>query len=731
MTPEIKSCYEFGPYRLDPAKRLLLKDGKSLPLQPKTFDLLLLLVESHGRVLTRGELLRALWSESFVEEANLSFQVSLLRRTLGDQGAECIETVPKHGYRFHGAVSEVGYEFVADETLGTIANEGHSRDSDPKPERAAIAHHPPAQTSGFPRLGLLPLLALVSLLPWMVQLRKDSPHERTVRFAIAPSEGMLIQDRVLPAMSPDGQRLVFVGLTPGGGQRLWMRALDSLRTEPLSGTEMARAAFWSPDSKTIAFFAGGKLKTIEPHGAPSAQILCDATGGTSTGSWSRNGTILFQTRAHPQLYKVSSRGGVPQPATVLDPSRQEVAHYAPQFLPDGRHFIYFVQSARPENTGIYVGDLDSNRSTFLVNSNTNAAYAENSGAAYLLFTKGTALVGQSFDPNTRQLAGTPFPVAEQLQVNTASGLTLAAFSASANGVLVYRTGADSGSKELVWFDRHGNRLGRVGAPDDYSNPALSPDEKKLAVALTDSSAATRDLWIFDLTQGTSSRLTFDPGDETNPVWSPDGARLAFTAVRNGRPWIYQTSITGMSSPKPFVDSGHSMTIADWSRDGRRLLYRTNEGTWLRSLTDDPASERLLGQGTGKLSTNAEVSPDGHWVAYQLNEANRSEVYVESLTLNGGKRQVSSGGGMEPHWRRDGKELFYVAGQKLVAVEVRAEGGVFQTDSPKALFEVRLENFLRRSRYQVAANGQKFLVNVPLEPQSPFTVAINWTPGGKP
>lgn len=734
MVSDTKPRYEFGPYRLDSDKRLLLRDGRTLALQPKTFDLLLLLVESRGRTLSRGELMKALWSETFVEEANLSFQVSLLRRTLGDHGNEWIETVPKHGYRFNAVVSEVGYQIVEEAPGPAMALAG-SREFARRPEvnvRVAELVDLSVRAKAFPRFGWWPLiaaaLALTSLVPWVVQLRKPAPHERTIRFSISPSDEVTFKDYVSPAISSDGQRVVFVGLTPNAGQRLWIRALDSLRAEPLAGTELADSAFWSPDGQFIGFFADGKLKTVDPRGTSLTRTLCDAPGGAAAGTWSRNGTILFQTRMHPQLYKVSSGGGRLQPATALVASRQEIAHFAPQFLPDGRHFIYFVQSALPVNTGIYVGELDSNRSRLLVNSNTNAAYAENAGAGYLLFAKGTTLLGQSFNPNTLQLTGSPFLVAQQLMVTMASGLGRATFSASENGVLIYRTGLETGSTELLWFDRHGNRLGRVGEPADYYNPALSPDEKKLAVALMDSQTGTRDVWIFDLVRGTSSRFTFDPADETNPVWSPDGARVAFTTLREGRASIYQKDIMGTSGPRPFLKSSQGMSIQDWSRDGRFVLFKTSPGTWVQSLADGPSSRMLLGEGTDKASSNAEVSPDGRWVAYQLNEPDRSEVYLESLKPNGGKWQVSLAGGIEPHWRRDGKELFYLAGQKLMAVPVQAGAKGLEVSSPRELFEVRTENLVRRSRYQVAANGEKFLVNVPVRASSPINVAVNWTAG---
>jgi Tol biopolymer transport system component len=329
---------------------------------------------------------------------------------------------------------------------------------------------------------------------------------------------------------------LFIGKAADGERQLWLRSLDSQTAEPLAGTELVESAFWAPDSHTIAFFAAGKLNKISSNGGAS-QTICDAPVGRSHGSWSRNGTILFDTALHPEIYRVAAHGGEPKPATSLDVKNHETLHSSPQFLPDGRHFVYFVQSARPENTGIYVASAESTGSKRLLRSGTNAVYAGTlRKAGYLLFTDGNALMSQSIDLNSLEMTGEPLVVAPSISIGIGWGLARAAISASENGVLTYRTRVNN---ELVWLDRQGKRLGVVGEPADYSNPSLSPDEKKLMVSRMDGQNRSRDLWLFDLQSGTASRFTFDPADETDPVWSPDASRVAFNLVHNGIIDIYQ------------------------------------------------------------------------------------------------------------------------------------------------------------------------------------------------
>lgn len=481
--------------------------------------------------------------------------------------------------------------------------------------------------------------------------------------------------------------------------------------------------FWSPDSRSVGFFADGKLKRSDLNGGPP-EILCDAAiSGRLVGTWSRNGIILFHSGGRGGLRRVSATGGVPAPVTFLDSGRQEAFHVWPQFLPDGRHFIYLSQSEIPENTGIYVGSLDSKESKRVANISTNPSYAISaSGVGHLLFMQGATLMAQAFDTQRLELKGERFPVAEQVLMPPANALGYAAFSASANGVLVYRTVHET--TELVWFDRQGRRLGAVAEPGNYTVPALSPDEKRLAVRRTDTQIGTHDLWLFDLVRKKSSRFTFDPGEETNPTWSPDGSRIAFSWFRSGAFSVYRKTATGATDAEPMNTMG---LVESWSPDGRFVLYDLAGKLWALPVAGSDTPMALFQQiNRGHRVTN--VSPNSKWVAYDSNESGRNEVWVQSFPQSGGKAQVSTKGGEEPYWRRDGKELFYVEGQRLMAIDVSTTGQNFQFGPPKPLFDMRLETDSRRSRYQVAANGQKFLVNVPLEPaqSAPITVVTNWT-----
>ena len=283
--------------------------------------------------------------------------------------------------------------------------------------------------------------------------------------------------------------------------------------------------------------------------------------------------------------------------------------------------------------------------------------------------------------------------------------------------------------ELVWFDRQGRRLAAVGEPGNYSVPALSPDEKRLAVTRIDAQFGTRDIWLFDLARATPSHFTFDPTEETNPTWSPDGTRIAFTSSQKGHPDIYQKAATGAGDAEPLAESSGIKIVESWTPDGRLILY--NSGGKLWSLPVDGSRKPAVLLALSGESA-ASVSPNGKWVAYQSDESGRTEVYVKSFPLAGSQWQISTAGGEEPYWRRDGTELFYLDGKRLMAVDVETGGQVFHAGVPKPLFDVRRETESRRSRYQVAANGQKFLVNVPLESttSAPITVVTNWIAGLK-
>jgi Tol biopolymer transport system component/DNA-binding winged helix-turn-helix (wHTH) protein len=712
MPNQVNGLYEFGSFQLNAAKRLLSRAGEPVTLAPKTFDLLLLLVEGEGRVLNKRELMNALWADTFVEEASLSYQIAALRKAFGKEGDEWIETVPKHGYRFAATVTKVA---------GDGARPDESTGLQSTPSRL------PRQRAAWLIAGVAVLLAGVFSLLYFRQLRQTEPNEQPVRFFVAPPDKVVLY-AAPPAVSPDARMLAFVGIDADGKTRLWVRPLSSLKAELVPGTEGAVSPFWSPDSRSIGFFADGKLKRGDLNGGPP-QILCDASADVRpVGTWSRQSVILFNSFDRRGLFQVPANGGEPRPVSLVDASRRESLHLWPQFLPDGRHFIYLVQSALRENTGIYAGSLDSKEKKRLANTSSLPAYAGlPSGSGYLLFMHAATLMAQAFDPRKLEVQGEAIPVAEDVRLPPTPALGFGVFSVSGPRVLAYQT-LGQATTELVWFDRQGRRLGNVGEAGNYSVPALSPDEKTLAVTRIDPHVGTRDLWLFDLTRGTPSRFTFDPGEETNPTWSPDGREVAFS-FRESATDIYLKPTTGAGNAQPLLQSSGHNIIERWSPDGRFIFYEAEGKLWALPLNGERKQTILF---TTRGESRPDVTPNMKWMAYQSNETGRAEVYVQSFPPTGDKWQISTTGGEEPYWRRDGKELFYVAGKRLMAVDVTTDGPVFRWGSPKPLFEVRLEMEPRRSRYQVASNGQRFLVNVPLEStlSAPIAVVTNWTAGLK-
>jgi Tol biopolymer transport system component len=494
----------------------------------------------------------------------------------------------------------------------------------------------------------------------------------------------------------------------------------------LPGTERGRTPFWSPDSKYIGFFASGEVKRIDLSGG-SPQTLCNAPGGWS-GAWNRDGVILFGDTQRGGLYRLSGAWGEPKPLTELDRSRQEVYHWWPEFLPDGRHFLYYAISSRQGNAGIYIGSLDSKEKRQLLVSDSDARY---SPAGYLLYVRGGTLMAQPFNAKRLEFTGDPVPVAEQVQGVPSWGF--AAFSLSQNGVLAYRTGS-GGSTELIWFDRHGNRAGKVGPPAEYSNPSLSPDGSRLAVGRMDPQAKTRDLWVFDLKRGTSSRLTFDPADDFNPVWSHDGSRIFFTSNRKGQRDIFEKSANGIGAETLVFESKQNKSVVDLVADGRYLVYDTGVSgatteLWILPLFGERKPFPFV---QSKVSaTHAQFSPNGHFIAYDSNETGRPEVYVQTFPEQRGKWQISTDGGAEPAWRHDGKELFYITDMKLMAVEVKTDGHSFEATVPKPLFDRPFPlAALGWNHYIVTPDGQRFLFNATAEEgeSSMINVVVNWPAG---
>jgi len=513
----------------------------------------------------------------------------------------------------------------------------------------------------------------------------------------------------------------------GGRYYLLLRPLDSLATQILAGTEGADAPFWSPDSRFLAFHAGSKLKKMEIGGGPP-QTLCDAPGA-AIGDWSRDGLILFADR-QGRLFRVPAAGGSAAPV----PMPEGEARRFPRFLPDSRHYLYESHRGRDGVDAVYVASLDSPQATPLVESAYAPFFApahSGSDTGHLMFRREGTLMAQRFDAARLKLSGEPFPVAEEV-MQTGAGTSGGPFAVSENGVLAWRVGRQP-QTQLLWFDRAG-RHQKALAPGQFRDMVLSPDAKQVAVTEGDTTAS--DIWLLEVTpRGIRSRLTFHPAADAYAVWSPDGGRIAFGSRRERAVQLYWKAASGAGAEELLLKSDTVVVPTDWSRDGRYLVYtnldpKTRNDLWVLPLLGDRKPQVFL--QTEFDESHGQFSPDGRFLAYQSNETGRHEIYVRPFPVaSGGRWQVSSGGGYQPRWRRDGKELFYVRpDQKIMAVGVNA-GTAFQSSAPQELFDSQIAgNMLTQSyRYSVTPDGQRFLVNtLPDLEGSAVTVVVNWAAG---
>ncbi len=564
--------------------------------------------------------------------------------------------------------------------------------------------------------------------------RRAAMVSRPVRSSILPPENSSFSPFPLNshAISPDGTRIAFAARAPDGKNLLWVRSLNALSGQPLAGTENAFHPFWSPDSRFLGFFAQSKLKRVEAAGGP-VQLICDAQDGRG-GTWNRDGNILFSPTPFSPIYRVSASGGVLTPITKLDETRHETTHRWPVFLPDGRHFFFFAGSAgaggQTEGNGIYVGSLDSKSQKLLVNASSNAAYVS---PGYLLFAREQNLMAQPFDAESQKTAGEAFPTGEQVAYS--GRRQLADFAVSDNGVLSYRTSALLPS-QLVWFDRTGRQAGAVADPDYYGTLGLSPDGRRIAVFRFDPKTEDGDIWLYELSRNSATRFTFEPAFYASPVWSPDGGRLVFAAGLKGGFDIYEKATNGESAANLIIKSNSNKAPSDWSSDGRFIAYgiqdqKNANDLWILPFFADRKPFPFLKTPFNEL--DGHFSPDVRWMAYQSNESGKNEVYVRPIAGTGGKWKISSGGGIQPRWRRDGKELFYLSPEgKVMAAEVRA-GSAFDAGIPRSLFDLPSGSAeFERLDYDVSADGQRFLVNAPAGKKAPSSITLvqNWTAGLK-
>jgi eukaryotic-like serine/threonine-protein kinase len=555
------------------------------------------------------------------------------------------------------------------------------------------------------------------------RFRPAGPSDRAYRFEIQPPEDgrfFFAGGAGGIALSPDGTTAAYAPRV-NGKVALWVRALDG-SARMLAGTEGAALPFWSPDSKSIGFFAGTKLQRIDVAGGAPFTI-CAVANGNRGGTWSSDGRILFSS-AGSTVFQVPASGGAPTQLTKADASRAEAYHYWPQMLPGG-HFLFWVQSQKHENVGVYAASLaDPTQRVQVLNADTNAVYAPANGVDYLLWLRGTTLMAQEFDVRALKLTGEPRPVADPISTIGSQGYT--DLTASANGLLLFDS--SSNLAKFTWFDREGKRREALGEPASYSTFSLSPDGRRVVASRNGETGA--DLWLLELERGVASRFTSGPGVSWWPVWSPDARTIVFSgAARN----LFRKAASGAEGAQPLTHSPFLQNPLDWSRDGRLILYYQFENSrrdlWVQPMTPEgkAAGEPMPYLRTAFNNWHARFSPEPspRWVVYDSDESGRWEIYVQSFPQPRGAHRISTGGGQYPHWGGGGREIIYISpDDKLMSVSLKIGPDSVEASAPRELFPLPgVDN--GTDPYEVSADGQRFLIAAQdLAPQ-PLHVIVNW------
>jgi len=578
--------------------------------------------------------------------------------------------------------------------------------------------------------------SIISVVLAFAYIQKTPTETHILRAQILPPEGgsFVFDGPVGGAfLSPDGSSVAFIARV-GKVTQLWLRPLDSFAARPLAGTEEVSFAFWSPDSRNLGFFAQGKLKRIAVTGGPP-QTLCDADSERGA-SWGRNDVIIF-ARVSGEILRIPALGGTPQRVTTMDASRHEGTHRWPYFLPDGNHFLFMAALLGPvsEDNVFYLGALDNKGTRILFHGSSPIAYS----AGHLLYVAENVLMARPFDPGKLDFTGEAVPIAEGIQFDPL--FSNGVFSVSENGELLYQQGKRFFVPHaLILLDRSGKQVGNLGESAPASTPRFSPDAKALTCDVISPASGKVDLWLVDIRSGNRTHLASDRMNfaSHSAVWSPDGTHLAYASSKMGDRVIYIKAVNQMTPEEERWQAKEDsfVTVSDWTPDGKFLILTERSvrtgGVRLSLLTvaGKNDTESLL-EIKGASLDAGKVSPDGQWIAYRSDESGRNEIYISSFPKPSGKLRVSTAGGATPRWRHDGKELYYLAPDKmLMAAELKETGGSLQIGSVRPLFEMFQTMYLTAagvSQFDVTPDGNRFVVNATMTDESPapLRIVLNW------
>jgi serine/threonine protein kinase/Tol biopolymer transport system component len=565
---------------------------------------------------------------------------------------------------------------------------------------------------------------LVAVLASLSSLKQDPDTDTVIRFTVAPPFGVIRQGQSGFAISPDGRAMAFSASAVDGRSRIFVKRVDQPEAQPIAGTENGALPFWSPDSQSLAFTREGVLYRTDLAGA-APRRLCNIPGTVestlfqvSAGTWGSRGVIVFASR-EGRLFQVPDGGGTPEPVTSLDTTQNEAGHRSPSFLPDGRHVLFLALGAGATRGVIWAVALDNPTRTRVTESSGGAAYV----AGHLLTTTEAPrrLIAQSFDPERLTLSGAPRQVQDQLGIANTNGQP--GFSASLNSLVVEP--ATTPVHQLVWTDRIGRVLKTVGPAARIIDFALAPDERRVVANIRDVSSRKYDLWLFDDPGVEGTRLTFQP-DTRRPLWARDGTQLYFTTMPGFQNWSLRLSAAAQAEP---FETGKYDHFEDMTGTSRYIVFKTREpgSIWMQRI-GDPSERRVLVQSAEQPS-GPRVSPDGRWLAYALDLPSGPEVFVQPFDRPGERQQVSITGGIGPVWRADGRELYFEARGRLMAVTTADAGNKLEIGTPQKLFDIHTQWHAPNQPHnvEVAANGQKFLVNtiVGNSDNAPLEVTVNW------